>query len=330
MIINRKKEPVDIVITWVNGSDPHHIEKREKELKKSGKVANIAQKARRFSDNGEIYFCLKSIANHMPWVNKVYIVTDNQTPECVAEQHPELQCILNKIQIVDHSIIYADYEHLLPVFNSLALETFLWRIPGLAENFIYFNDDVFLCNRIKEDTFFKLNKVQLRGEFTQWEHPKLSFHAANNRFSAELLGYTGKEYFRAAHICHPLKKSVFQQLFEQHQDLFIKNASYKFRNRKQFWPIGLHNHQALASNYAELVKNKKDWLHFSVAFCRDATAKQIKRKLNRLTMPHVKVACLNYTEAVVEKVPWAMRKLEKVTTTSKINKILYKLQEMIR
>ena len=34
----------------------------------------------------------------------------------------------------------------LPTFNSNVIEAFLWKIPNLAENFIYSNDDTFFGN----------------------------------------------------------------------------------------------------------------------------------------------------------------------------------------
>jgi hypothetical protein len=54
--------------------------------------------------------------------------------------------------LVDHrEIIDADY---LPTFNSHAIEACLHRIPGLAEHFVYFNDDVFLGRALGWRAFF--------------------------------------------------------------------------------------------------------------------------------------------------------------------------------
>ena len=49
-----------------------------------------------------------------------------------------------KIRRVTHRELFEGFEDNLPTFNSLAIETLLWRIPDLAEQFLYFNDDVFL------------------------------------------------------------------------------------------------------------------------------------------------------------------------------------------
>ena len=43
----------------------------------------------------------------------------------------------------------------LPVFNSRAIEINLHRIPGLAEQFVYFNDDMFITKPVTKEDFFK-------------------------------------------------------------------------------------------------------------------------------------------------------------------------------
>ena len=43
------------------------------------------------------------------------------------------------------------------------------EIPGLAEHFIYFNDDFFLLNPVKEEDFFIEGKPVIRGLWTFYE-----------------------------------------------------------------------------------------------------------------------------------------------------------------
>ena len=58
-----------------------------------------------------------------------------------------------RLHIVRHSQIFSSTAN-LPTFNSHALESSLHRIPGLAEHFIYANDDMFLNNNVSPLTFF--------------------------------------------------------------------------------------------------------------------------------------------------------------------------------
>jgi hypothetical protein len=156
---------IDVVIAWVDGRDPKHRRKRERYLADPGaddQPEQVASKERRFSDNDEIRFCLRSIRNYAPWVCNIWLVTDNQVPASIDRQLAEL----DNIRIVDHREIFRGHEELLPTFNSFAIESMLWRIDGLADRFLYFNDDMMLVGPVDSADFFSNEgKVNLRGRW---------------------------------------------------------------------------------------------------------------------------------------------------------------------
>ena len=41
-----------------------------------------------------------------------------------------------------------------------------------------------------------------------------------------------------------------EQLFEEFQPAVLANAEYRYRDRKQFWPISVHDHLLLKSTRA--------------------------------------------------------------------------------
>ena len=157
-------ESVDAVVAWVDGGDPAPRQAQTLSCR-SGRgcqaraVANIE---RRFSDNDEIRFCLRSIRNYAPWVRTIWLVTDEQVPAAIDRRRAERE----NIRIVDHREIFRGYEQLLPTFNSYAIESMLWRIEGLADRFLYFNDDMMLVGPVEPTDFFSNDgKVTLRGRW---------------------------------------------------------------------------------------------------------------------------------------------------------------------
>ena len=128
---------VDAVVAWVDGGDPKHRAKRKRYLADPGgdggpeRVANVE---RRFSDNDEIRFCLRSIRNYAPWVRTIWLVTDNQIPAAIDRRRAEQ----DNIRIVDHREIFRGHEQLLPTFNSYAIESMLWRIDGPSRSILVF------------------------------------------------------------------------------------------------------------------------------------------------------------------------------------------------
>lgn len=128
---------VDVVYTWVDNTDNQWQEKYKyyKNQDKQNNIGAFATDIARFSNHNELYYSIKSVKKFLPWVRNIYIVTDEQIPLWLHE--------FSDIFLINHSdIIDKKY---LPTFNSHVIESFLYKIPNLSENFIYFNDDVFVA-----------------------------------------------------------------------------------------------------------------------------------------------------------------------------------------
>ncbi|MBR6365555.1 MAG: Stealth CR1 domain-containing protein [Lachnospiraceae bacterium] len=142
-----RKNDVDIVIMWVDGSDPAWIrEKLGYQMNSAVSDELVADSAKCFRDMGTLKYWFRSIEKFAPWVRKIHFVTWGHLPEWL-----DTSC--KKLHIVNHKDFMP--EGSLPTYNSRALEVNLHRIPGLAENFVYFNDDNFLMRPSKKSDFFK-------------------------------------------------------------------------------------------------------------------------------------------------------------------------------
>ncbi|XP_031784981.1 N-acetylglucosamine-1-phosphotransferase subunits alpha/beta [Nasonia vitripennis] len=133
--------PIDVVYTWVNGSDPQFLDN----LKKYVPVTNANSAASRFSDKDELRYSLRSLEMYAPWVRKVYIVTNGQIPSWLDMDNP-------RVSLISHEDIFTNLSH-LPTFSSPAIESHIHRIPGLSNKFLYFNDDVMLGAAVWPEDF---------------------------------------------------------------------------------------------------------------------------------------------------------------------------------
>ena len=142
---------VDVVFTWVNGSDPEWL----REYKKYNENSESQEFHLRFGDEkaSELEFAVALVRKNAPWVRRIFVVVANlgipQTPPFYLKSPQKLQ-----ITLVSHAMIFP--EDALPTFNSHAIEANLHRIPGLAEFFLYFNDDVFLMKPLTKRKCFGL------------------------------------------------------------------------------------------------------------------------------------------------------------------------------
>lgn len=141
--MTNKSMDIDFVYLWVNGNDLEWIAKRNACIgKPTGKQENCKG---RFFDNGDLRFSIRSLEMYAPWIRKIFIVTDHQVPEWLDTTNP-------KVQIVDHTEILSPES--LPCFNSALIEQSLHKIPGLAEHFLYANDDMYINQPVTPAHFF--------------------------------------------------------------------------------------------------------------------------------------------------------------------------------
>lgn len=262
-------EPVDAVVTWVDGYDREHQRKLEHYLLGLGVERPPAVAPTRFNQQGEIEYCLRSLLSFAPWIRKIYIVTDRQTPSIVLRLKETIYA--NKIELVDHHKIFVGFEECLPTFNSLSIESMLWRIPTLANHFIYLNDDCFIVRPVRPEDFFCEDSVVISG---QWKfHSDNSWYYRCKRFlsrllsnpnehrifqenSAKLAGFS-KNFFHLPHVPFPLKKSTLESFFSNHPKTLLENIHYSMRDLRQFWPISLAIHLEIQKEKAKIVQSKR-------------------------------------------------------------------------
>lgn len=254
------KEPVDAVITWVDGSDSEHAKKLANYCAKLGIKKSEGAAPTRFNDRGELVYCVRSLLRFAPWIRTIYIVTDAQIPPIIKNLQGTKDA--EKLKLIDHRDIFAGYENHLPTFNSLSIETVLWRIEGLANHFIYLNDDFSLIRPVSQDDFFRDNKLVLRGNWkvqlekkwrNYWKKMARPFlkekqpaipknaHRAVQEKSAQLAGFT-KHFFHLPHAPYPAMRTTFERYFSEHPQFLSENLSYPLRDHKQYWPFSLAQH----------------------------------------------------------------------------------------
>lgn len=135
------KEKIDFVMTWVDGNDKTW---QEQKLKYSNEKESD-NRINAYRDWDLLRYWFRGVEKNASWVNKIYFVTSGQKPEWLNENNEKLVLINHKDYIP---------EEYLPTFSSHPIELNLHRIKGLSEKFSYFNDDVFIINKVKPSDFF--------------------------------------------------------------------------------------------------------------------------------------------------------------------------------
>nr|WP_246284423.1 stealth conserved region 3 domain-containing protein [Nocardioides perillae] len=241
--------PVDVVFTWVDGSDPAWDERRRRRLAELGEPPGDPRSRgrARYADRGELRYALRSLHLFAPWVRQVHLVTDGQRPDWLAD-HP-------RVRVVDHREVLP--AEVLPTFNSHAIETALHRVPGLSEHFLYFNDDVVLGRPLGPSAFFDGTgraavfraAVPVGDDESAPERPHLAAALTNRKLLQEALGVTLRD--QVAHSPYAHRVSVLREVEERFGDALRRTAASPFRSPSDVSLLSsLAQHYGLATGAA--------------------------------------------------------------------------------
>lgn len=245
-------EKIDIVVTWVDGTDPKWLKEKSKYV--AEKSYSEADSKNRYSPSDLFKYWFRGIENNMPWINKVFFITYGHIPGWLNKNHP-------KLKIIRH----ADYipNEYLPTYNSNIIELHLHRIRELSEKFILFNDDVYAVGKLEKRDFFVGDRVRdlaiykpivPYGSFSHTQinntiimnkyfsdkkeikkNPLKFFRFGNGKHNINnlvALLYPGIIGYMASHIAQPHLKSTFKKVFELEKDILPEAEKSRFRTEK--------------------------------------------------------------------------------------------------
>ena len=241
---------IDIVIPWVDGSDPEwQSEFKKYSAQSTGRDDNSEI---RYRDWDNLQYLFRGIEKFTPWVNKIHLVTSGQKPKWLNMNAPKLNFVRHEDFIP---------KEWLPTFSVRPIELNLHRIEGLSEQFVYFNDDYFLLRPVKPERFFRnglpcdmaildtlpmggprghmlmndMNAVihhfrknaVLKNNLLKWFNPKYGSQLFR---SMSLMPFSEFPGFRNHHMPQAFLKSTFREVWEAEEPLLREVSSHRFRD----------------------------------------------------------------------------------------------------
>ena len=223
---------IDAVFTWVDGSDPTWQEKKRRRLKEMGRppLHETAANDARYAQIDELRYALRAVTRYAPWLRRIFLVTDGQRPPWLADEYPQ-------VTLVRHDEIFSD-PAALPTFNSHAIESRLHHIPGLAERYLYFNDDIFLGRYMHPTDFFTesglprlfpTHEAISDSPITPEDRPVIAAAKNNSRILTALAGTRATHTLK--HTPHAMQRSLAFELEDLAEDSFRVTQGSPFRSR---------------------------------------------------------------------------------------------------
>ncbi|MGY4857796.1 stealth family protein [Cryobacterium sp. AP23] len=239
---------IDLVFSWVDGSSTDFQKARAARMK-SYVVGEGDDSDARFRQIDELKYALRSVYMFAPWVRRIFIATDSPAPEWLVD-HP-------RVTIMNSEDFFPDTSG-LPTHNSHAVESQLHHIPGLAEHFLYSNDDMFFGRPIGPELFFspggitKFIEAPTRIGLGENDPTRSGFENAARVNRALLRERFGKVTTRhLEHTAAPLRKSVMHEMEAEFPEDFDRTMKSRFRSATDISVTNsLYHYYALATGRA--------------------------------------------------------------------------------
>lgn len=246
---------IDMVFSWVDGTDLEFQRARARQMQ-SYVVGEGDDHEARFRQLDELRYALRSVHLFAPWVRRIFVVTDSPAPYWLAE-HPGVTLVRSEEFFADPSV--------LPTHNSQAVESQLQHIPGIAEHFLYSNDDMFFGRPVTPDMFFtpggatKFVEATTRIGLGTSNTLRSGFENSarvNRALLADRFGVTITRHLE--HCAAPLRRDVLLELEREFPDDFARTAASRFRSATDISVTNsLYHYYALLTGRATVQQKAK-------------------------------------------------------------------------
>lgn len=297
---------IDIVLTWVDNEDPDWQAAYHQWLPANTEGLDVSEP--RYRNWHLLRYWFRGVEQFAPWVRKIHFVTNGQLPSWLNTEHP-------KLHIVKHSDIMPP--EALPTFNSNAIEMNIHKIDGLSENFVYFNDDVFIVGDIGPEYFFTnglpndvavtwfrnrqggimrdivnnnlqiINKrfdkyaVILR-HFTRWFRPSYDLHWLRDNLIALLNPqFAG---FIDPHIALPIQKHTIEEVSQTYHSELAATTNHRFRSSADISPWLFRYWRLCKGDFTPKWKNRQSRYYNNVEQQLPQIKKDIAKGLSKIVV----------------------------------------------
>lgn len=300
---------IDFVIAWLDNNDLEWQNAFYSYLPQNQSLYDLREI--RFRNWENLRYWFRGVEKFAPWVNKIHLITSGQIPDWLNTNVP-------KLHLVKHSD-YIPTEY-LPTFSSCPIALNLHRIKELSEHFVFFDDDMFLIDRVEPKFFFRnglpcdmaafnalslgsifthnvVNNLcvinssfkkheMLRKHFWKWFSPQAGTKLLRTLFLLPWPHFTG---FYDPHLPQVFLKSTFEEVWEKHEDILLRTTAARFRGIADVTSWLFRYWQLAKGNFVPLNVNR-DGAYFSIS--DDSLSKIVKT----IEYQKKRIICLNDEE----------------------------------
>ena len=173
--------------------------------------------------NLDLTYSVKSVRKFMPWIRHIWVVVDDQFPMSESKSMPR------NIKLVRESE-FIPKKYLPITWNSNVPESWIWRIPGLSEHFIYSCDDMYVGKPINPSDFFVGERPITRLCPGPPDYPaKTNSPIPYVQMWSNAVDKYNLNYTRIQHQILPYRKSHMEQFYKKYKKQVDAASNNKIR-----------------------------------------------------------------------------------------------------
>jgi hypothetical protein len=200
-----------------------------------------------------------------------------------------------------------------------------WRIPGLSEHYIEFNDDLILGAPTTPEDFFKADGrvlcygsrrlsalVRLSRVFKYRRDGSKQVSFKESMLNASELAASKTRFIMLYHTPKALLRSFYEKYYAEHPDHLLRNIEHRFRHASQYNPEELQYLMLLRQGRCELRDANSELFYFMAK----KSLKYVRRKLSLFSkQPTKKFGCFNSLDQASEDgrkmvIDWIERRID--------------------
>jgi hypothetical protein len=230
----------------------------------------------------DLLYSLRSAHTNAPWYRKIILIISD---------HDELPPYIKpsaKLVVVRHSQFIP--KQFLPTFNSNVIESYIHLIPDLSEQFVYWNDDTYICKSTTWKTFFTKDGLPINRHCTGALNHTLQ--PTDNMFVKMMqnaIHVHGMSWTRYQHQVQPFTKTLLSHYADRYAKVIKVASRHRYRHPKDFNLLRFTTCFSSAENLTKHIKTPK-----SVDLFMESS--EIENKGKTITLSkRPKFLCINNT-----------------------------------
>jgi len=215
---------MDAVIIWSDVDDPVYRVRRLLTLPEKRRQSDLLVQPPKMKGTKDIHYNVASLISCAPFIRRIFIVTNSEDKGLKLFLKRKFPLDRTPINFVSHKMLFDGFNVPLPVVDPVALESMIWKIPCLDDEFLLLDAGWMIVSPMEISDFVDGDKFILRGA-TVKKVPRRILRSKDRLRINAALACGADKYVICPESPMVLSKTFFEDFFRERPDLLELNIT---------------------------------------------------------------------------------------------------------